>query len=100
MLYLPRNHRRIVMTSQSDMRFNVVALGLGLSAALVVLFVLCLLAALVMPGWPASHAWIGLFSVAPMNSARVWLDGIVFGVVFGWVAALVLGLVYNRAIRR
>ena len=88
------------MTSQSDMRFNVVALGLGLSAALVVLFVLCLLAALVMPDWPASHAWIGLFSVAPMNSARVWLDGIVFGVVFGWVAALVLGLVYNRAIRR
>ena len=35
-----------------------------------------------------------------MTSVRVWIDGIVFSTVFGWVAAIVLGLVYNHLIRR
>jgi hypothetical protein len=59
-----------------------------------------LLVALVWPDWQAAHGWIGLFSVAPMTSIRVWIDGIVFSIVFGWVAAVVLGLVYNALIRR
>ena len=67
---------------------NIVALGWGLSAALVVLFVICLAVALVWPDWRASHGWIGLFSVAPMTSMRVWIDGIVFSIVFGWIAAV------------
>jgi hypothetical protein len=50
---------------------NIVALGWGLSAALVVLFVICLAVVLVFPDWRASHGWIGLFSVAPMTSVRV-----------------------------
>jgi hypothetical protein len=79
---------------------NIVALGLGLSAALVALFIICLAVALVFPEWPASHGWIGLFSVAPMTSVRVWIDGIVFSIVFGWVTAVVFGLVYNRFITR
>ncbi len=77
-------------------RFNIVALGCGLSATLAVLFAVCLVVALALPNWPASHAWVGLFSVAPLTSFRVWVDGIVFSVVFGWVAAIVLGTVYNR----
>jgi len=79
---------------------DVICSGMGLSAALVVLFVICLAVALVLPGWQASYGWIGLFSVAPMTSARVWIDGIVFSIVFGWVTGVVLGLVYNRLIRR
>jgi hypothetical protein len=74
---------------------DIVALGWGLSAALVVLFVICLALALVLPEWRASHGWIGLFSVAPMTSVRVWIDGIVFSIVFGWVTGVALGLVYN-----
>jgi hypothetical protein len=84
----------------ADSPLNIVALGWGLSAALVVLFVICLAAALVFPDWRASHGWIDLFSVAPMTSVRVWIDGIVFSIVFGWVSAVVLGLVYNHLIRR
>ena len=79
---------------------DIVALGWGLSAALVVLFVICLVVALVLPDWQASHGWIGLFSVAPMTSVRVWIDGIVFSIVYGWISAVVLGLVYNALIRR
>jgi hypothetical protein len=86
--------------TSADSPFNIVALGWGLSAALVVLFVICLAVALVWPDWRASHGWIGLFSVAPMTSIRVWIDGIVFSIVFGWITAVVLGLVYNALIRR
>lgn len=79
---------------------NIVALGWGISAALIVLFVLCLVVALVLPGWPAAHGWVGLFSVAPLTSVRVWIDGILFSAAFGWLTAVILGLVYNRLIRR
>jgi len=78
---------------------DVMALGWALSAALVVLFVICLVVALVLPDWRASHAWIGLYSAAPLTSLRVWVDGIVFSLVFGWVTALVFGSVYNRLLR-
>ena len=78
---------------------DVMALGWALSAALVVLFVICLVVALVLPDWPASHAWIGLYSAAPLTSLRVWVDGVVFSLVFGWVTALVFGSVYNRLFR-
>ena len=78
---------------------NVVALGWGLSAALVVLFVICLAIALILPGWGASHNWIGLFSTAPLTSARVWVDGVVFSVAFGWLAAIVFGSAYNAIAR-
>jgi hypothetical protein len=86
---------------------NIVALGWALSAALIVLFVICLVVSFIFPDLPASQgwaAWISLFSVTvvdrPFTSARVWIDGIVFSLVFGWVTAVVLGLVYNRLIRR
>jgi hypothetical protein len=86
---------------------NIVALGWAISAALVVLFVICLIVSFILPDLPASigwAAWISLFSVTvvdqPFTSVRVWFDGIVFSLVFGWVTAVVLGLVYNRLIRR
>ena len=80
--------------------FNIAALGWALSAALVVLFVVCLVVALLFPDLPATHAWVGLFSAAPIPSVRVWVDGILFSVVFGWITAAVLGVVYNRLIAR
>ena len=79
---------------------DIVALGWALSAALVVLFVICLAVALIVPEWKLTHAWVGLFSAAPMTSARVWIDRIVFSIVFGWVGAAIFGLVYNRLIRQ
>jgi hypothetical protein len=80
--------------------FNIVAFGWALSAALVVLFVICLIVALVFPEWPASHGWVALFSAAPMTSARIWIEGIAFNVAFGWIGAIVIGSVYNAVIRR
>ncbi len=84
----------------ANQRLNIVALGWGLSATLMVLFVSRLMIALVVPDWRLSHGWIGLFSAAPMTSFRVWIDGIVFSLLFGWVIALVLGSIYNRLAER
>jgi hypothetical protein len=85
---------------QPSSPLNTMALGWALSATLVVLFVICVVAALVLPDWPASHRWVELFSLAPLKSLRVWIDGVVFSIVFGWISAVVLRLVYNGVIRR
>lgn len=88
------------MNASTPAPFNIVALGWALSAMLIVLLVICLAVALAFPGLSATHAWVALFSPAPLTSVRVWIDGIVFSIAFGWVSAAVLGLVYNRLIAR
>jgi hypothetical protein len=74
-------------------QFNIVALGWGLSAALVVLYVLCWLAVLVVPG--LAHGWLALFSTAPIGSGTGLIAGIISSAVAGWITAVVLGFVYN-----
>jgi hypothetical protein len=87
------------MSTQNSSPLNLIALGWALSATLVILFAACLVVAQVFPEWQASHAWVELFSVAPLNSVRVWLDGIVFSIVFGWVAAVAFGFTYNQLLK-
>src|ERR1700674_5331892 len=86
---------------------KIVALGWAFSAALGILFVICMVSSYLYPEMPASKgwaAWMALFSVTPIDhpisSARVWIDGIASSLVFGWVTAVVLGLVYNRLLSR
>jgi hypothetical protein len=51
------------------------------------------------PGLRLAHAWLGLFSTAAPGSLRNLADGIVWSVVFGWVSAVSIALVYNRMAR-
>jgi hypothetical protein len=78
---------------------NVVAAGWALSVTLVALFVVCVLAALLFPGTPLAHSWVRLFTVAPMESGRLWVEGVIANVTFAWFTAIVLGLTYNRLAR-
>lgn len=81
---------------------NVVAAGWALSATFVALFLICLVLALIFPDWGTAQgwvAWIALFSSAPITSARVWIEGIVFSIAFGWVSGVVFTLVYNYFVR-
>lgn len=80
-------------------RLSISGLGWGLSAALVVLFVLCMLSALFLP-MRAAHGWVALLSAAPLDSTRVWVDGLLWSIVVGWLLALVFGTVYNWIIAR
>jgi 2TM family of unknown function (DUF5676) len=74
---------------------NIVALGVAASATLVVLYLLCAVVAMALPDIALSHAWLTLFTKAPIGSMWGLVEGIIWSVVFGWVIALVLGSVYN-----
>jgi hypothetical protein len=80
-------------------RLSISGLGWGVSAALVVLFVLCMLAALFMP-MRVAHGYVALFSDAPVDSTRIWIDGLIWSLVAGWLVALVFGTVYNWIVAR
>lgn len=86
-------------TAHSHARLSISGLGWGLSAALVVLFVLCMVAALFLP-MRAAHGYVALFSDAPLGSWRLWVEGLVWSIVAAWVFALVFGTIYNWIIAR
>jgi hypothetical protein len=76
---------------------SLVAFGVAVSAALVVLFALCWIVAAVMPSLAgASHGWITLFTTAPVGSVRALVEGVIWSIVFGWIIALVTVPIYNR----
>lgn len=70
----------------------------GLSAALVVLYILCWLAVLVAP--QLAHGWLGLFSTNPPGSASGLVVGVVVSLAIGWIAAFILVTVYNSTLKR
>jgi hypothetical protein len=84
--------------SQSNQQFNVIALGWGLSAALVVLYIVCWVAVFLFPG--LAHGWLALFSTTPAGSISGLVAGVLWSVVMGWITACVLGFVYNKLASR
>ena len=80
-------------------RLSLSGLGWGFSAALIILFVLCMLSALFVPT-RAAHGFVSLLSDADIRSTRIWIDGLVWSVVAGWLVALVFGTVYNWIVAR
>ena len=78
-------------TAYSHARLSISGLGLGV-AALVALFVLCMLAALFMP-LRLAHGWVSFLSDAPINSSRVWVEGLIWSIALGWLIALVFGTI-------
>jgi hypothetical protein len=74
---------------------HIVSLGWGLTATLLVLFVLCFLAALLFPNVSLAHSWLDLFSTRPVGSGAQLAEGVMWNVVFAWIAAVVFGVVYN-----
>lgn len=88
-----------VVHAHAHPRLSISGLGWGFSAALAVLFVLCMLAALFLP-LRTAHGWVSLLSDAPINSGRVWVEGLIWSVVAGWLIALVFGTVYNWIVAR
>ncbi len=80
-------------------RLSISGLGWGFSAALVVLFILCMLSVWFLP-MRLAHGYVALFSDAPFDSSRMVIDGLIWSVIVGWLIALVLGTVYNWIVAR
>jgi hypothetical protein len=72
------------------------AVGVALGLTLVVLFALCAGAELFGPTANLSHAWINLFTRAPMGSSREWIEGILGSFILGGVGGSVFAMIYNR----
>jgi hypothetical protein len=72
----------------------------ALSVALVIVFVVCAITALVAPGIQFAHAWIGLFTVAPVPSPQAWLEGLFFSLALGIVAGSIYAAVHNAVAAR
>lgn len=93
------NGMKNTLATQSHGRLSISRLGWSLSGTLVALFVLCMLAALFVP-LRLAHGWISLLSDAPIDSSRVWIDGLVWSIVLGWLIALIFGTIYNWIVAR
>jgi hypothetical protein len=51
---------------------------------------------LLFPTASLAHNWLGLFSTAPVGSVAQLVEGVIWNVVFAWIAAIIFGVVYNR----
>jgi prepilin signal peptidase PulO-like enzyme (type II secretory pathway) len=88
----------VTSSSRPYQQLSVLALGCGLSATLVALYVLCWLAVFILPD--LTHGWLALFSTQPPGSLASLVGGIVLSALFGWIGAIVLGGVYNYVLER
>lgn len=86
------------MPNRSNETLSPSAAAVGLSVALIVLFVVCALVQLAAPSLQAAHAWVGLFTTAPLLSFQAWIEGIAFSIVFGVIAGAVFTFVYNSVV--
>ncbi len=82
------------MTNET-LRIPIAPAAWALSAALVVVFVLCAALALIAPELPFAHDWIELFTVRPVTTIFGWVEGLVGSVFVGWIFAVVAGSVFN-----
>jgi hypothetical protein len=69
--------------------------AIALSIALMALFVICAVVELVWPGLPAAHAWISLFTIAPVASAQAWMEGLFFSLAMGIIVGTIFAVVHN-----
>lgn len=77
------------------MHVKPVVVSLALAKTLVVAYVLCTIAQVVLPGAQFSHMWLQLFSEAPMGSLTMWLEGVVASAVVGFILGYVFAHSYN-----
>lgn len=90
------------MAATSNPRYplSIVATSAAFVVTLVVLFVVCAIAQLLVSGVQVTHAWAGLFTAAPLPSVRAWVEGLLASIAFGWLAGTIFALVYNAVTGR
>ena len=77
------------------MRLSPLPGGLALAKTLVVAYVLCAIAQIILPGAQFSHMWLQLFTAAPIGTAQMWIEGIVASAVVGFILGYVFAWDYN-----
>jgi hypothetical protein len=76
-------------------KVSTVRTGVALAATLMVAFILCAIAQLILPGAQFSHMWLQLFTAAPMGTAAMWIEGFVASAIVGFVLGWCFAHCYN-----
>ena len=76
-------------------KLSAVRTGIALASTLMVAFILCAIAQLIIPGAQFSHMWLQLFTAAPMGSVQAWVEGAIASVVVGFVLGWCFAHCYN-----
>ena len=76
-------------------RLKMVAVGAGLTATLVLGYVVCWCIAATLQSAAFTHAWLSLFSAAPEATFRQLLEGTLWSFVAAWFAAITFTPVFN-----
>lgn len=79
---------------------SVRASAVALSVTLVVAFILCAIAQVILPGAQFSHMWLSLFTSSPLGSLQAWVEGIIASVLVGFVLGWCFTHCYNWVVRR
>lgn len=77
-----------------------VGAGLALSSTLIVAFILCAIAQVLLPGAQFSHMWLSLFTAAPLGSIAAWFEGIIASLVVGFILGWCFAHCYNWYVSR
>jgi hypothetical protein len=75
--------------------FSTVRTGIALAGTLVVAFILCAIAQLILPGIQFSHMWLQLFTAAPLGTAAMWVEGIIASLIVGFITGWCFAHCYN-----
>lgn len=76
-------------------RLRIVAVGAGLTATLVLGYVVCWCVAATVQTPAFTHAWLNLFSAAPEASFRQLIEGSLWSIVAAWFAAITFTPAFN-----
>ena len=74
--------------------------GVALATTLVVAFLLCALAQVILPSTQFSHMWLALFTAAPLGSAQAWIEGLIASVTIGFILGWCFAHCYNWMVDR
>ncbi len=80
---------------ENTVHLSKLSAAVALATTLVVAFVLCAIAQLVLPGAQFSHMWLQLFTAAPLGSLAAWVEGIIASVVVGFILGWCFAHCYN-----
>lgn len=74
---------------------SILGLAIAVGLALVLLFVLCALVGVLLPDLQVTHAWVALFTLAPVTSPPAWFEGTFFSLIFGIFTGSIVAGVHN-----
>jgi hypothetical protein len=83
-----------------SLRMDLVAAGAALTVALVGLFIVCDIIALVWPAAGLAHGWVRLFATNPDNAGLTLAQGVIGSALAAWLVAALFVPVYNWMVRR